>query len=84
MIGLVSDRVGRINIAGLGTLTACLAAFFIWIFAGKYYPGAIVYSLFGVFAGILWATIAPVCAEVVGVQLLPAGELPFQPACGRR
>ncbi|KAL1883844.1 hypothetical protein VTK73DRAFT_7632 [Phialemonium thermophilum] len=72
MIGLVSDKVGRINVAGLGTLIASLAAFFLWIFAGKFYPGLIIYSLFGMFAGILWPTVAPVGAEVVGLQLLPA------------
>lgn len=75
-IGFISDRVGRLNVAGLGTLVASLAAFFLWIFAGKYYPGVIVYSLFGVFAGILWPTVAPVGAEVFGIQLLPAGKLP--------
>lgn len=73
MLGLVSDRVGRINIAALGTLVAGVAAFFIWIFAGKYYAGVIVYALLGCFAGLLWATIAPVGAEVFGLQLLPSG-----------
>lgn len=74
LIGLVSDKVGRINIAGLGTLVASLAAFFLWIFAGKYYAGVIIYSLFGMFAGVIWPTVAPVGAEVVGIQLLPAGK----------
>jgi MFS family permease len=72
LIGLVSDRMGRINVAGLGTLIACVACFFLWIFAGKYFAGVIIYALFGMFAGCLWATVAPVGAEVVGVQLLPA------------
>ncbi|KAK4188347.1 major facilitator superfamily domain-containing protein [Podospora australis] len=72
LIGLASDRVGRINVAGLGTLTAGFAAFILWICAGKYYPGLIVYALFGGFAGIIWPCVAPVGAEVVGLQLLPA------------
>lgn len=72
MIGLFSDRVGRINIAALGTLTAGVAAFFLWIFAGKYFAGAIVYALFGAFAGCIWPCIAPVAVEVVGLQLLPS------------
>ncbi|KAK4242316.1 major facilitator superfamily domain-containing protein [Achaetomium macrosporum] len=71
-IGLASDRFGRINVAGLGTLVAGLAAFFLWIFAGPHYPGLIVYVLFGGFAGIVWPCVAPVGAEVVGLQLLPA------------
>lgn len=74
-IGFVSDKFGRINVAGLGTLIASVVAFFLWIFAGKYYAGVIIYALFGLFAGILWPTVAPVGAEVVGIQLLPAGKL---------
>lgn len=73
LIGLASDRLGRINVAGLGTLVAGLAAFFLWTFAGTHYPGLIIYVLFGMFAGILWPCVAPVGAEVVGLQLLPAG-----------
>lgn len=74
IIGLTSDRVGRINVAALGTLTASLAAFFLWTFAGKYYAGLVVYSLFGCTAGILWAVIAPIGAEVFGLQILPSGQ----------
>ncbi|KDN59889.1 putative major facilitator superfamily transporter [Colletotrichum sublineola] len=72
VIGLISDRFGRINVAGLGTLIACLATFFIWTFAGKYFVGTIIFALFGAFAGVLWATVGPVAAEVVGIQLLPS------------
>ncbi|KAK4154025.1 major facilitator superfamily domain-containing protein [Chaetomidium leptoderma] len=72
LIGLASDRLGRINVAGIGTLIAGLAAFFLWIFAGAHYPGLIVYALFGGFAGIIWPCVAPVGAEVVGLQLLPS------------
>lgn len=73
LIGLVSDRFGRINVAGVGTLIAGLAAFFLWIFAGSRFAGLIVYVLFGMFAGIIWPCVAPVGAEVVGLQLLPSG-----------
>lgn len=31
------------------------------------------YTLFGGFAGIIWPCVAPVGAEVVGLQLLPSG-----------
>lgn len=60
------------NVAALGTLVASLSSFFLWIFAGKFFPGVVVFSLFGVFSGILWATIAPLCAEVVNIALLPS------------
>ncbi|CAK7203305.1 hypothetical protein SEUCBS139899_006036 [Sporothrix eucalyptigena] len=72
MIGLASDPFGRLNVMGLGTLTAGVAALFIWIFAGKYYAGLIIYSLLGAFGGLLWATVAPVTAEIVGIPLLPS------------
>ncbi|KAK4162540.1 major facilitator superfamily domain-containing protein [Cladorrhinum sp. PSN259] len=72
LIGLASDRVGRINVAGLGTLIAGTAAFLLWILAGQNYAGLIVYSLFGAFAGSIWPCVAPVGAEVVGLQLLPS------------
>ncbi|KAK3397712.1 MFS general substrate transporter [Sordaria brevicollis] len=73
-IGLLSDRLGRMNVAGIGTLIASVVAFFLWIFAGKYYAGLIIYALFGAVAGILWPCVGPVAAEVVGLQLLPAGN----------
>ncbi|KAL2178659.1 major facilitator superfamily domain-containing protein [Thermothelomyces heterothallicus CBS 202.75] len=72
LIGLASDRLGRINVAGIGTLIAGLAAFFLWIFAGSHFAGLIIYVLFGAFAGIIWPCVAPVGAEVVGLQLLPS------------
>lgn len=72
IIGLVSDKVGRINVAGLAALTACLSTFFLWIFGGKFYPGVIIYAFFGMFNGSLWATVAPVGAEVIGIKLLPS------------
>jgi MFS family permease len=77
LIGLVSDKFGRLNVAGLGTLVAGLTAFFLWTFAGKAYSGLIVYSVFGMFSGIVWPCVAPVGAEVVGLQLLPAGKADY-------
>ena len=77
LIGLVSDKFGRLNVAGLGTLVAGLTAFFLWTFAGKVYSGLIVYSVFGMFSGIVWPCVAPVGAEVVGLQLLPAGKADY-------
>lgn len=81
LIGLASDRFGRINVAALGTLVAGLATFFLWVFAGTRFPGLIIYALFGMFSGIIWPCVAPVGAEVVGLQLLPAGKVthPFTP-----
>lgn len=79
LIGFYSDKVGRINVAALCTLTAGIAAFFLWIFAGQHYPGAIIYALFGAFAGCIWPCIAPVAVEVIGLQLLPSGTYRASP-----
>lgn len=84
VIGFYSDRIGRINVAALCTLTAGLAAFFLWIFAAQHYAGAIVYALFGAFAGCIWPCIAPVAVEVVGLQLLPSGECHHETSIGLR
>ncbi|KAK4101754.1 MFS general substrate transporter [Parathielavia hyrcaniae] len=72
LIGLASDRFGRLNVAAIGTLIAGLAAYLLWIFAGTHFSGLIVYALFGGFAGVIWPCVAPVGAEVVGLPLLPS------------
>ncbi len=72
-MGYASDRLGKFNIAGLATLYAGFCAFFLWIFAGQYYAGLIIYALMGVSAGTLFPAIAPLGAEIVGLPLLPSG-----------
>lgn len=74
LIGLASDRYGRINVCTISTLIAGLSALAIWLPAGQYYPGTIVYALFGAFAGSLWPTVSTVGVEVIGIQLLPSGR----------
>ncbi|OJD29701.1 mfs transporter [Diplodia corticola] len=71
-IGYFSDNVGRINMAGLTAFLCALFALVIWIFATSY--GVLVfYALVGgAVAGSFWATIAPVTAEVIGMQDLPS------------
>lgn len=72
LIGLASDRWGRINVCGISTLIAGVSSLLIWILAGQYFAGLIVYALFGAFAGSLWPTVAPVGAEIVGIKFLPS------------
>ncbi|RKK32183.1 hypothetical protein BFJ67_g14870 [Fusarium oxysporum f. sp. cepae] len=74
LIGLASDRFGRLNVAGISTLAASISTLLIWTLAGKSFAGTIVYTLFGAFASNMWTTVAPVAAEVVGLQTLPSGE----------
>ena len=71
-VGLVSDSVGRINIAFLLTFVAGLFCLVIWIFAKSF--GVLVFFslLVGTVSGTFWTTIAPVEAEVVGLKELPS------------
>lgn len=73
LIGLASDRYGRLNVGTVCTLTAALSTLLIWILAGKSFAGTIIYTLFGAFASNMWTTVAPIGVEVMGLQLLPSG-----------
>ncbi|KAI1776706.1 MFS general substrate transporter [Hypoxylon cercidicola] len=73
-IGLSSDSLGRLNVANLGTLFCGLLCMFFWVFGAKSFAACIVFALLsGSVAGIIWATVAPICAEVVGLALIPSG-----------
>lgn len=72
VMGLVSDRYGRINMASLLTFLCSILCFAFWLPA----KGMGLLSFFAIVGGALsgtyWATIAPVGAEVVGSKDLPA------------
>ncbi|KAL7628253.1 hypothetical protein AAE478_002452 [Parahypoxylon ruwenzoriense] len=73
VIGLSSDSVGRLNIANLCTLFCGLLCMFFWIFGARSLASCIVFALLGgSVAGVIWATVAPICAEVVGIALIPS------------
>ncbi|KAL8761269.1 MAG: hypothetical protein Q9184_002592 [Pyrenodesmia sp. 2 TL-2023] len=71
-VGIFSDSVGRINIAGFLTFLAGVLCLVIWIFAKSF--GVLVFFavLVGTTSGTFWTTIAPVGAEVVGLKELPS------------
>ncbi|CAG8958889.1 hypothetical protein HYFRA_00012886 [Hymenoscyphus fraxineus] len=71
-VGYFSDAFGRINMAGTCTFLAGLFCFVIWIFAKEF--GVLVFFalIVGTMSGTFWATIGPVGAEVVGLQILPS------------
>ena len=76
IIGLSSDRFGRMNVAMFCTLGAGLMIFMFWIpaeVAPNPYALLLFYAIVGgALAGTFWTTIAPVAAEVVGIADLPA------------
>ena len=72
LIGIFSDKAGRINLAGACTFIGGLFCFVIWIFAKSF--GVLVFFaiIVGTVAGTFWTTIGPVGAEVVGLKELPS------------
>ncbi|KAK4462398.1 major facilitator superfamily domain-containing protein [Cladorrhinum samala] len=73
VIGHFSDKIGCINMAALLTLLTGVFSLTIWVNA-KTYSVLILFALVGgTVAGVFWVTVAPVMAEVVGLENLPSG-----------
>ena len=72
LVGIFSDKAGRINLAGFCTVVGGLFCFFIWIFAKSFGVLAFFAIIVGTVAGTFWTTIGPVGAEVVGLKELPS------------
>lgn len=71
LIGWLSDRYGRINIAALMTGSCGIFCLTLWVPA-RGYPLLLVFSLLAGFGcGNYWGTVSSVMAEVVGLQRLP-------------
>lgn len=71
-IGVISDRLGRVTVAGTCCLLSGIMCFAWWINA-RDYGSLLSYALVngGIF-GIYWACIAPISAEVVDLKDLPS------------
>ncbi|KAF2483545.1 major facilitator superfamily domain-containing protein [Neohortaea acidophila] len=76
IIGLLSDRFGRIDTAtGMSPPATALCGIFVlslWVPAHSYAVLLLFALAIGSVTGIFWGTVAPVTAEVVGLQRLPA------------
>ena len=72
LVGIFSDRAGRINVAALLTFFCGFLCLVCWIFAKSY--GVLIFFaiLGGTVAGTVWTTVGPVGAEVVGLKELPS------------
>lgn len=72
VVGLCSDRFGRINIAMLMTALCGVFCYALWIPAQSY-GLLIAFALAsGTVTGTFWGTVTPVATEVVGLQRMPA------------
>lgn len=67
-----SDAVGRLNVAGFCTAFVGVLCLVLWVFSFTLATCVVFALLAGSCAGVIWATAAPVLAEVVGLQLLPS------------
>ncbi|KAL4920234.1 major facilitator superfamily domain-containing protein [Aspergillus aurantiobrunneus] len=72
-VGMFSDKLGRINIAGFLTFLCGLFCLLIWIFARSMGLVSFFAILVGTVAGTYWATVAPVLAEIIDLKDLPGG-----------
>lgn len=71
LVGYLSDRWGRINMAAFMTASCGVSCLALWVPA-QGYALLLVFSLFAGFGcGTYWGTVASVTAEVVGLQRLP-------------
>ncbi|RVX72955.1 hypothetical protein B0A52_03308 [Exophiala mesophila] len=71
-IGVLSDHFGRLTIASLFTFLNAVFTFAIWIPTNSYGLLIFLAIIVGPTAGVFWATITPICAEVVDLKELPS------------
>ncbi|OQD86491.1 hypothetical protein PENANT_c007G00765 [Penicillium antarcticum] len=73
VVGLLSDHLGRVNVAFASSLASGLLSLVLWIFAGSVGLTYFFAVAVGLFAGTFLAAAAPLTAEVVGLEDLGAG-----------
>lgn len=67
-VGFLSDRFGRLNVSTLMTFISGLLCFLFWNFAVEYATIMAFSVVIGLFIGTFWASLAPIVAEVLGLQ----------------
>ncbi|PMD56279.1 major facilitator superfamily protein [Hyaloscypha bicolor E] len=72
VVGVMSDKFGRIETAGSVTFLCFVSVFAIWVPATSYGATICFAIINGGILGVFWMTIAPVSAEVVGLKELPS------------
>ncbi|KAF9887516.1 hypothetical protein FE257_010094 [Aspergillus nanangensis] len=68
VIGIMSDRCGRIEVAGIVTLVCGLSCFAIWLPAESYGVLLLFSIISGGMLGVFWVTIGPLCAEIADLK----------------
>lgn len=73
IVGMFSDRLGRINIATFLTFLCGLFCLAIWTSADNMGVVCFFAVLVGTVSGTYWATVSPVLVEIIGIRDLPSG-----------
>lgn len=73
-IGLLSDRFGRLEVAGTITAVCAISVFTLWIPSTAAGEGLMIFFalICGATLGVFWVTIGPLCAEIAGLVELPS------------
>ena len=67
LVGILSDRFGRMEVTGIVTLACGIATLAIWL-PSTSYGVTIFFALFtGGILGVVWPALSPLCVEVVGL-----------------
>ncbi|EEH18000.1 hypothetical protein PABG_00563 [Paracoccidioides brasiliensis Pb03] len=72
VIGLLSDRYGRLNVATVLSIFCGVFCLAVWTPTQSMGLLCFFAIVAGTVAGTFWTTVVPVCAEVVGLQQLPS------------
>ncbi|KAI0534033.1 MFS transporter, MCP family, solute carrier family 16, member 6 [Xylaria digitata] len=71
-IGFVSDKYGRVEVAGVATFGCGILVFALWLPSTDYSVLIIFALISGSILGIFWVSIAPLAADIVGLKHLPS------------
>ncbi|RFN44906.1 major facilitator superfamily domain, general substrate transporter [Fusarium flagelliforme] len=77
LVGYLSDRFGRINMAAIMTLVAGVLPLTMWVCTQTYATLVSFAMLEGIVGGVFWAAIAPLMIEVVGMRDVAFGLTPM-------
>ncbi|KKZ61753.1 hypothetical protein EMCG_03701 [[Emmonsia] crescens] len=73
VVGLLSDRYGRLNMATIISLFCGIFCLAVWTPTQSMGLLCFFAIIMGTVAGTFWTTVVPVCAEVIGLPQLPSG-----------
>ncbi|CAH0046517.1 unnamed protein product [Clonostachys solani] len=68
VVGIMSDSLGRVNVASGATLVAGVLCLVFWVFAKTMVTICVFAVMVGTVAGTIWAAAAPLTVELVGLR----------------